>query len=172
MDGLKEIRQGAALPAVDAACPGSLEISGHCLAAARVIALLLVGPEKKRAQDKRMRFKTGRKKKETEEKRVEINSWIFYGCRGPWDKIIFAFTPNLQQLRSHWNCVLTASHRAVIRNKHNLCRVPSRGGQRRWCSWKKEAVDPVELTCLVCAQLKCPLLSANYCCICIFIISI
>lgn len=78
MDGLKEIRQGAALPAVDAACPGSLEISGHCLAAARVIASLLVGPEKKRAQDKRVMYKTG-KKEETEEKRVEINSWIF-----PW----------------------------------------------------------------------------------------
>lgn len=62
MDGLKEIRQGAALPAVDAACPGSLEISGHCLAAARVIASLLVGPEKKRAQDKRVMYKTGRKK--------------------------------------------------------------------------------------------------------------
>lgn len=60
MDGLKEIRQGAALPAVDAACPGSLEISGHCLAAARVIASLLVGPEKKRAQDKRVMYKTGR----------------------------------------------------------------------------------------------------------------
>lgn len=63
MDGLKEIRQGAALPAVDAACPGSLEISGHCLAAARVIASLLVGPEKKRAQDKRVMYKTGRKKR-------------------------------------------------------------------------------------------------------------
>lgn len=63
MDGLKEIRQGAALPAVDAACPGSLEISGHCLAAARVIASLLVGPEKKRAQDKRVMYKTGRRKK-------------------------------------------------------------------------------------------------------------
>lgn len=37
---------------MDAACPGSLEISGHCLAAARVIALLLVGPGKKRTQDK------------------------------------------------------------------------------------------------------------------------
>lgn len=60
MDGLKEIRQGAALPAVDAACPGSLEISGHCLAAARVIAWLLVGPEKKRAQDKRVMYKTRR----------------------------------------------------------------------------------------------------------------
>lgn len=60
MDGLKEIRQGAALPAVDAACPGSLEISGHCLAAARVIASLLVGPEKKRAQDKRVMYRTGR----------------------------------------------------------------------------------------------------------------
>lgn len=63
MDGLKEIRQGAALPAVDAACPGSLEISGHCLAAARVIASLLVGPEKKRAQDKRVMYKTGRANK-------------------------------------------------------------------------------------------------------------
>lgn len=61
MDGLKEIRQGAALPAVDAACPGSLEISGHCLAAARVIASLLVGPEKKRAQDKRVMYKTEKK---------------------------------------------------------------------------------------------------------------
>lgn len=29
---------------MDAVCPGSLEISGHCLAAARVIASLLVGP--------------------------------------------------------------------------------------------------------------------------------
>lgn len=38
---------------MDAACPGSLEISGHCLAAARVIASLLVGPGKKGAQDKR-----------------------------------------------------------------------------------------------------------------------
>lgn len=38
---------------MDAACPGSLEISGHCLAAARVIASLLVGPGKKGTQDKR-----------------------------------------------------------------------------------------------------------------------
>lgn len=52
MDGLKEIRQGAVLPAVDDACPGSLEISGHCLAAARVIASPLVEPGKKRAQHK------------------------------------------------------------------------------------------------------------------------
>lgn len=69
MDGLKEIRQGAALPAVDAACPGSLEISGHCLAAARVIASLLVGPEKKRAQDKRVMYKTGGKKRRRQKKR-------------------------------------------------------------------------------------------------------
>lgn len=47
MDGLKEIRRGAALPAVDAACPGSLEISGHSLAAAKVIVSLLVEPGKK-----------------------------------------------------------------------------------------------------------------------------
>lgn len=44
MDGLKRLDARAALPAVDAACPGSLEISGHCLAAARVIASLLVVP--------------------------------------------------------------------------------------------------------------------------------
>lgn len=121
MDGLKEIRQGAALPAVDAACPGSLEISGHCLAAARVIASLLVGPEKKRAQDKRVMYKTGRKKKEEiEEKRVEINSWIFHGCRGFWDKTVTAFTPNLPRLTSHGYCVLIASHQATIKNKQSV----------------------------------------------------
>lgn len=78
MDGLKEIRQGAALPAVDAACPGSLEISGHCLAAARVIASLLVGPEKKRAQDKRVMYKTGRKKRRRQKKREWKSTLGFY----------------------------------------------------------------------------------------------
>lgn len=79
MDGLKEIRQGAALPAVDAACPGSLEISGHCLAAARVIASLLVGPEKKRTQDKRVMYKTVREggRGGGSRKKAEINSRFF-----------------------------------------------------------------------------------------------
>lgn len=49
---------------MDAACPGSLEISGHCLAAARVIASLLVGPGKKRTQDKRRCEKKRERKKE------------------------------------------------------------------------------------------------------------
>lgn len=49
---------------MDAACPGSLEISGHCLAAARVIASLLVGPGQKRAQDKRQYEIKERKKDE------------------------------------------------------------------------------------------------------------
>lgn len=89
MDGLKEIRQGAALPAVDAACPGSLEISGHCLAAARVIASLLVGPEKKRAQDKRLMYKTGRGEEETEEKsRSQLEMLHIFR-----EDTIIAFTP-------------------------------------------------------------------------------
>lgn len=86
MDGLKEIRQGAALPAVDAACPGSLEISGHCLAAARVIASLLVGPEKKRAQDKRVMYKTGRGAAEKSGNQLQILH-IFR------ENFIVAFTP-------------------------------------------------------------------------------
>lgn len=57
MDGLKRLEGGAALPAVDAACPGSLEISGHCLAAARVIVSLLVVPGKKKAQYNREKRK-------------------------------------------------------------------------------------------------------------------
>lgn len=132
MDGLKEIRQGAALPAVDAACPGSLEISGHCLAAARVIASLLVGPEKKRAQDKRVMYKTEKRRRQ---KKREWKSTLgfFHGCRGFWGKIIIAFTPNLQRLTARWNRVLITSHRAVFKNKHSLCRVPSRRGWRGWC---------------------------------------
>lgn len=105
MDGLKEIRQGPALPAVDAACPGSLEISGHSLAAARVIASLLVGPEKKRAQDKRVMYKTGRKKGGDRRKDSGNQLLDFHGYRGFWEKIIIAFTPNLQPLPSHWNGV-------------------------------------------------------------------
>lgn len=54
---------------MDAACPGSLEISGHCLAAARVIASLLVGPGKKRTQDKRQCEKTRERKMGREERR-------------------------------------------------------------------------------------------------------
>lgn len=51
---------------MDAACPDSLEISGHCLAAARVIASLLVEPGKK----KNTRQKTVLKKeKEIERER-------------------------------------------------------------------------------------------------------
>lgn len=70
MDGLKRLDGEAALPAVDAACPGSLEISGHCLAAARVIASLLVGPGKKGTQDKRQcEKKRERKMGRREEKR-------------------------------------------------------------------------------------------------------
>lgn len=88
MDGLKEIRQGAALPAVDAACPGSLEISGHCLAAARVIASLLVGPEKKRAQDKRMMERTGRGGGAAEKSGNQLG--ILHIFR---ENIIVAFTP-------------------------------------------------------------------------------
>lgn len=62
MYGLKRLNGGAAssLPAVDAAaaaaCPASLEISGHRQAAARVIASLLVGPgmqeDKKKTRQK------------------------------------------------------------------------------------------------------------------------
>lgn len=166
MDGLKEIRQGAALPAVDAACPGSLEISGHCLAAARVIAWLLVGPEKKRAQDKRVMYKN----REGGKRREEINSQIFHRCRDSSHFHKIAFTPNLQRLAPRWIHVLITSHRAVIKNKQGVC-----GEQQERMEGEEkttEAVDPVELTCLVCAQLKYPLLSANYCYICIFIISI
>lgn len=63
---------------MDAACPGSLEISGHCLAAARVIASLLVGPGKKRTQDKRQCEKKERmkeRKKEWEERREKKRRW-------------------------------------------------------------------------------------------------
>lgn len=126
MDGLKEIRQGAALPAVDAACPGSLEISGHCLAAARVIASLLVGPEKKRAQDKRVMYKTGmggKKRGGAEEKSgnqllgfPRLRRFFTFSGTNP----AIAFTPNLQRLTPNRNCVLITIHRATIKNKHGL----------------------------------------------------
>lgn len=119
MDGLKEIRQGAALPAVDAACPGSLEISGHCLAAARVIASLLVGPEKKRAQDKRVMYKTGRG-----------------GSRKKWKS-----TPDSSHFQEELHCRFYAPNATLgfgfnnnsgvmIENKPSLCRAPSRRGWR------------------------------------------
>lgn len=60
---------------MDAACPDSLEISGHCLAAARVIASLLVEPGKK----KKHKTKDGvKKEKEIERERVREKE----RCRG------------------------------------------------------------------------------------------
>lgn len=118
MDGLKEIRQGAALPAVDAACPGSLEISGHCLAAARVIASLLVGPEKKRAQDKRVMYKTGRGESRKKRKSTGDSSHF----QGEHHRCFYALNASLG---FGFN-----KSRVVIENKHSLCRVPSRRGWR------------------------------------------
>lgn len=52
--GFKEISRGAAVPAVDTPCPGSLENSGHGLAAASLLASLLVGPARKHTHKKKM----------------------------------------------------------------------------------------------------------------------
>lgn len=58
---------------MDAACPGSLEISGHCLAAARVIASLLVGPGKKRSTKTKggVRKKKGKEEEEEREAKTQ-----------------------------------------------------------------------------------------------------
>lgn len=55
MDGLKRLARNCS-PATDAVCRCSLEISGHCLVAVGVIALLLVGPAKKRKEKKRRKI--------------------------------------------------------------------------------------------------------------------
>lgn len=67
----------------------------------------------------------------------------------------------------------------MIKDKYSLSRAPQKkrvegGGVVvvAVVGAEKKGRASVELTCLVCAQLKYPLLSANYCHICIFIISI
>ena len=121
---------------MDAACPGSLEISGHCLAAARVIASLLVVPGKKRAQHKRQCEKKTEKKdggvgRDRENKLLGFPKLtvkiipIFMRKKQP------ALTENPVRYQPiHSDVVnttlkiyvLVAIHRAVIKDKYRLSR--------------------------------------------------
>lgn len=63
---------------MDAACPDSLEISGHCLAAARVIASLLVVPRNDGRREGKVR-KT-RKGGDSKNKLLDMTEIIIYIC--------------------------------------------------------------------------------------------
>lgn len=82
-----------------------------------------------------------------------------------------AFTGNpvrYQQMNTAFETRFSNSFSCVIKNKY---RGEEERGGGRWAGGKKGRAS-VELTCLVHAQVKYPLLSANYQHICIFIISI
>lgn len=83
---------------MDDACPGSLEISGHCLAAARVIASLLVGPVKKEHKTKGWCKKKNRNKEEREDKTVKINNLH------SWQQIFLTFLGREWQYHSEKPC--------------------------------------------------------------------
>lgn len=167
---------------MDAACPGSLEISGHCLAAARVIALLLVGPAKRGTKDKRQ-YEKKERKRDTEHKILDFPEADSRGNSHFQGQNSHLWVKNLSNIKCYfpqhiltwltlrWRYVLVTIHRAVIKDKYSLSRAPLKKRVEGVVGWKKDRAS-VELTCLVCAQLKYPLLSANYHQICIFIISI
>lgn len=124
MDGLKRLTRSCS-PAVDAVCRCSLETSGHCLVAVRVIALLLEGPAKR----------VGR------EWQNEIFMSFFLSTHTyteqkahnpisiPQVLPAFGFKTDPETSGKYYTFFMM-SHEAVMKNKYSLSKAPVK------CGWK------------------------------------
>lgn len=155
MDGLKRLARNCS-PATDAVCRCSLEISGHCLVAVGVIALLLVGPAKKREEKERRKisfffpqpFSSPSTLAHSNIKHYE--RWHQPSAFHPLHYSLLLMSHEAS-LRYTFFMII---HKAVMKDKYSL----SSTSEERKGKKKNTQRVSVVLTCLVCAQLKYPLL--------------